>query len=80
MNGVNGAQDHEVDEPKARPSKVFMGSEVQATLVLESEAYPEPKYLTPAQLKALKTKYGSCRNVARLIGVCKEFVRRASKS
>jgi hypothetical protein len=73
-----GAEEHQVDELKTALAKGFIGSEAISVLVLEVEAYPEPKSLTAGQLRKLIIKFGSSRKVGNVIGACEAFVRQNS--
>ncbi len=56
----------QVDEPPYRGS---------TTVIFELEAYPEPKSLSPDDLKALYLKLGTNKRVAAHIGTSTNFVR-----
>jgi hypothetical protein len=47
---------------------------------IELEAYPEPKVLSPAQLKALYERFGSFARAGQAIGASEGFVRQNVKS
>jgi hypothetical protein len=44
-------------------------------VIAEFEAWPEPKTLSPAALRALMTRFGGSRHAAELIGASEAFVR-----
>ncbi len=62
----NGAEVDEVDERNFGP---------RAVVVFEFEAYPEPKVLTPSDLRALYSRYKSFKRVAEVIGASEAFAR-----
>ena len=47
----------------------------RAVAVFEFEAYPEPKVLTPSDLRALYSRYKSFNRVAEMIGASEAFAR-----
>lgn len=60
-----------MDEPLREPN---------ALVVFELEAYPEPKSLDQADLRALYARYGSFHRVAKHIGSSEAFARLNAKS
>lgn len=62
---LNGAEVDEVDEPD------FSG----LVVIFELPAYPEPKSLTPSELRALYAQYKSFYRVAEVIGASEGFAR-----
>ncbi len=66
MHGKIGRELTQVDEPP------YQGS---TTLVIELEAYPEPKSLSSTDLKALYARFKTNKRVAMHIGSSINFVR-----
>jgi hypothetical protein len=62
----NGAEVDEVDERDFGHRTV---------VVFEFEAYPEPKVLTPSDLRVLYSRYRSFKRVAEVIGASEAFAR-----
>jgi len=76
---ADGAREQQVGELESAASKGFVGFGAITTLVFEFEAYPEPKYLKPNELRQLIAKYGTHQTVANVIGACEAFVRQNTK-
>ncbi len=67
----NGAESWKVDE---HPGGFFGGTVV---VVVEFEAWSEPKALCQADLMALMTRFGNSERVANTIGASEAFVRQS---
>jgi len=75
-----GAQEEQVGELFSDLNDDLIRSEAFAILVVEFEAFPEPKILNTRELRALLKKYGGGVLTAEVIGASEAFVRQNAKT
>lgn len=77
LSSKHGAREPEVDESVCEISNQLNSAE--SVLYIEFDAYPEAKLLNSVNLNQLTKRYGSHREVARLLDISEAFVRQNTK-
>ncbi|MBI2606214.1 MAG: hypothetical protein HYW49_09065 [Deltaproteobacteria bacterium] len=72
----SGARGEKVGE---HPAGLYLPPNQRATLVIEAEAYPEPRSLNQGELAALIKRFGGTLRAAEHIGASEAFVRQNIK-